>query len=40
MMMPDNMEVVVFVNSPIGASGQSLTNLVRMLYTNNIVIVP
>ena len=40
MMMPDNMEVVVFVNSPIGASGQNLTSLVRTLYTNNIVIVP
>ncbi len=40
MMMPDNMEVVVFVNSEIGAGGQSLTNLVRTLYINNIVIVP
>ena len=40
MMMPDNMDVVVFVNSPIGAGGQSLTNIVRTLYINNIVIVP
>lgn len=40
MMMPDNMEIVVFVNSEIGAGGQSLTNVVRTLYLNNIVIVP
>jgi hypothetical protein len=34
------MEVVVFVNSEITVSGQSLPSLVRTVYNNNIVIVP
>ena len=36
-MMPNEMELVVFVNSEISASGSSLTNLVRTLFANNIV---
>ena len=39
MMMPDDTEVVVFVNSEIGAGGSSLTNIVLTTYVNNIVIV-
>ncbi|ARN75136.1 serine hydrolase domain-containing protein [Oceanicoccus sagamiensis] len=39
-MMPDDMELVVFVNSEIGSTGQNLTSIVRTAYNNNIVIVP
>ena len=39
MMMPDDTEVVVFVNSAIGAGGANLTNIVLTTYVNNIVIV-
>lgn len=35
--MPDGLNIVVFVNSPIGVSGASLRNLVRDLYIANIV---
>lgn len=35
--MPGGMDVVVFTNSPIGANGASLRNLVRDLYQANIV---
>jgi hypothetical protein len=37
LMAPDNIEIVVFVNSPITAAGLSLQNLVRTVYENNIV---
>lgn len=40
LMLPNDMELVVFVNSPIGISGEtgvSLTNLVRTLFSNHIV---
>jgi hypothetical protein len=36
-MMPNEMELVVFVNSEISSQGTSLTNLVRTLFNNNIV---
>ncbi len=36
LMPPDNVEIVVFINSEIGPTGQSLQNLVRTLYVNNI----
>ena len=34
--LPENMEVAVFVNSPIGATGESLRNTVRIAYLNNL----
>lgn len=34
---PDGLDIVVFTNSPIGAGGASLRNLVRDLYIANIV---
>ncbi|WP_300530380.1 serine hydrolase domain-containing protein [Maricaulis sp.] len=34
--LPEDMEVVVFVNSPIGATCQSLRDVIRTAYTNNI----
>lgn len=34
--LPDNMELVVFVNSPIGTEKASLRNLVRQLYIANL----
>jgi CubicO group peptidase (beta-lactamase class C family) len=37
MLMPNDMELVVFVNSQITDQGMSLTNLVRTLFINNIV---
>jgi hypothetical protein len=37
MLMPNDMELVVFVNSQITSQGTSLTNLVRTLFSNNIV---
>jgi CubicO group peptidase (beta-lactamase class C family) len=40
LMAPDNVEIVVFVNSPVTSSGMSLQNLVRTLYKSNIVIAP
>lgn len=39
MMMPDEMELVIFVNSEITATGTPLTNLLLTLYNDNIVIV-
>ena len=35
--LPQNMELVVFVNSPIGVSGESLRGLVKTLYLNNLI---
>lgn len=35
--LPEGMDVVVFTNSPIGANGASLRNLVKDLYIANIV---
>lgn len=35
--LPDGLDIVVFVNSPIGLSGASLRNLVRDLYIASIV---
>lgn len=37
LMAPDSVEIVVFVNSEIGPTGQSLQNLIRTLYVNHIV---
>lgn len=37
MLMPNDMELVVFVNSQITSQGMNLTNLVRTLFRNNIV---
>lgn len=34
--LPEDMEVVVFVNSPIGANCQSLRDVIRTAYVNNI----
>ena len=34
--LPQDMELVVFVNSPIGVSGESLKGLVKTLYLNNL----
>jgi hypothetical protein len=38
MLMPKDMEVVVFVNSAVTSQGTSLTNIVRTAYKNNISI--
>jgi hypothetical protein len=38
MLMPKDMELVVFVNSAVSSSGTSLTNIVRTAYKNNIAI--
>lgn len=37
MLLPENIEVAIFVNSPIGVNDASLQTLGRTLYTNNIV---
>jgi len=34
--LPENMEVAVLVNSPIGTTGESLRNTVRIAYMNNL----
>jgi len=34
--LPENMEVAVLVNSPIGTTGESLRNTVRIAYLNNL----
>lgn len=36
-LMPDDMELAIFVNSEIGFTGQSLSGLVRGVYENNII---
>lgn len=36
-LMPDDMELAIFVNSEIGNTGQSLSGLVRGVYENNII---
>lgn len=38
MLMPKDMEIVVFVNSAVTSQGTSLTNIVRTAYKNNISI--
>ena len=37
LLLPDNIEIAIFVNSPIGPNGTSLQTLGRTLYVNNIV---